>query len=231
MCAETVKVNGVLLASDMFQAGLSRDKLLNKISEKGKFEVPAISTLRRAAAGGPIEIEMLKAIAHGLGYPISRYQMVEEDIPTETLCNIGGAWEGYYIEVDMDRKNFGLVSSEMSITQNGPKLYITSTDIENKTNIERSEGIIDAMIVRDILMLRSRVVGWQPPFGFSCTLLKISHGDEMMRGHAVWYDLDTQGIETSKCAYVRSTSQDREPYLDLIRKDLEKEIKLRTLSS
>lgn len=228
MSANTVKVKGPLLASDMFEAKLSRDRLLSKISEKGEFEVPSTSTLRRAEAGGPIEIEMLKAIAHGLGYPINRYIDTGEDLPSETLCKIGGSWEGYYIELDMDCKKLGLVSSEMSIVQHGANLHIHAIETEEGTQIERGEEVLEALIVRDMVMTKSRVTGWAPPFGVGYTLLKVSRGDEVMRGHSIWYDLDTEEIETSKCIYVRSDSQYREHYLERVKEELEAEIKLRS---
>ena len=231
MCAETVKVNGVLLASDIQQAKMSREKLLSIISQNGKFEVPSISTLRRAETGGPIELEGLQAIAHGLNFPVGRYIVDSGDLQAETLCKIGGAWEGYYVERDMDCENLGLVYSELTIVQHGAKLFInateteeSTTETEERTTTERTEETLDALIVRDMVMIQSRVAGWAPPYGVGYTLLKVYRGDEMMRGHAAWYDLDSEEIETSPCIYVRSDSRYRESYLNSARRELEAEI-------
>lgn len=231
MCAETVKVNGVLLASDISQAQIGREKLLSKIADSGEFDVPSISTLRRAESGGPIELEMMKAIAHGLNFPVGRYIVHGDDVQSETLCKIGGAWEGYYVELDMDGVTYGLVSSEVNIVQHGAKLFINATETEEsvtetkeRTMTERTEETLDALIVRDMVMIQSRVAGWAPPYGVGYTLLKVYRGDEMMRGHAAWYDLDSEEIETSPCIYVRSDSRYREAYLNSARRELEAEI-------
>jgi transcriptional regulator with XRE-family HTH domain len=231
MCADTVRVNGILLAADLAAAGLSRERLLSKISERGLFDVPSISTLRRAEKGEPIEIEKLEAIADGVGFPMARYLMTGEELPAETSCKIDGAWEGYYLEIDVHSGTnaLGVVSSEMSIIQHGAKLHIQAVEIEaGSGDLERTEETLEATIIRDMVILKSRVAGWAPPFGVGCTLLKVSHGDDYMRGHTIWYGLDSEDISASKCIYVRSASQYRDLYLKKAMAEMEAEIEIRS---
>jgi transcriptional regulator with XRE-family HTH domain len=207
-----VKVNGVLLSSDLGVSNMTKDVLLDKIAESGGEFVPSKSTLQRAERGEVIQYEMLKAIAGGLGFHVDRYVVEHSELEASTTCDIAGMWEGFYIEPDADARP-SIVGSEMQIVQHGANLFIYHTDAE-ESGEERTNEVLEAYIIRDLVMIKSKVGGWTPPFGVSNSQLKLKNGDDVLAGYSVWYDLDTAEIECSKAVYVRASSQYRDAYLE-----------------
>lgn len=214
---KVVKVNGVLLSSDLEASSMTRGVLLDKIAESGGKVVPSKSTLQRAERGEVIQYEMLKAIvgglnAGGLKFSVDRYVVEHSELEASTTCDIAGMWEGFYIEPDADARA-SIVESEMQIVQHGANLFIYHNDAEENGD-DRADDVIEACIIRDLVMIKSKVGQWTPPFGVSNSQLKLKNGDDVLAGYSIWYDLDTEEIECSKAVYVRASSQYRDAYFE-----------------
>jgi transcriptional regulator with XRE-family HTH domain len=193
----SVPVDGPKLWADREALSATQEDFLDLMGDSAV----SLSTLQRAESSRSIQLGKLTAIAKTIGQPAEKYIRAQPSIDRRTTCEVNGAWEGFYLEPDVSLSPT-LIAVRMIIAQKNTQVSIEVYEVGSDGE-ERNENVIDATIVGDMLKITSVIDGWKQPTGITTVMLKVSHGDEYMAGFAIWYDKDTNHIESSKIAFAR----------------------------
>ncbi|MEM9255829.1 MAG: hypothetical protein AAGA91_10285 [Pseudomonadota bacterium] len=213
----SVPVNGERVYADRKRQQLSIAALVEKSRQDPKSIQVSKSTFERAERGESIRRSSLRAIADLLGQPYERY-VKNAGLITGSSADISGAWIGYFLEPDSYLK-LQLVSIESQFRQQGAVIEEVSAIVEREGDRSR-EICVEAQLIDDLLITKHYVEGWTQPSGISCTMLKLTRGNCVLTGHTMWYDLDTEKIESSPNVMVKKDSEYFEDYLKIARQEV-----------
>lgn len=209
---KSVLVNTALLRQDVKDAGLTQEEFAAKIGDRGGDYDR--SKVQRVLNGERVMPFTLEQIAAGLDVPVERYRIDEKKhhLESDHHNDISGRWDGFFVEPD-NHKQPSLVRSSWVIAQDEGLAWIDMTDTEESGH-QRREVSVEATVVKNVLIVKSRVSGWALPYGIGLQLLKATHSDMQLQGRAIWYDLDTNNIEHSPIIFVRKEADYREQLLE-----------------
>lgn len=205
----SVIVDGEKLYTDRKRLGLSVQALVDKSKESPLNMHVSKSTIDRAERGLAIRQSSLKAIARLLNEPHEKY-IYSSELQVGSEANLSGAWEGFFIEPDINLRP-SIVEIKMVFNQqNG--LTSEMDALIRRADEESTEKAVETQLIDDLVLVKSYIVGWKQPSGISSTMMKLSRGDDLLDGYTTWLDLDSQDIEVSKIILARKSSRYFEKY-------------------
>ncbi len=214
----SARVDGTLLKKDRKAAGYTQASFA---AECGSV---SLVTVRRAEQGNRIIRAYLNSMAEVLGRPMDRYT-IEDNLATATeyVVSLDGDWTGFFIESDRGALPY-VVQEDIELRQNGARVDGDYT-CYCPTEI-RSETVRDARVINNVLYGTLQPVHWQLPSGLSTLMQMVSRNNDWLEGFTVWYDSDSDQIETSRMISVRKRSDAYLQYMREARRIMDNEVSM-----
>jgi len=194
----SVSVDGTLLKTDRKAAGFTQASFCAECASV------SLITVRRAEQGHRIIRPYLARMASVLGRPVERYAVEDElAAATEYVVSLTGEWTGFYIEADRGALPC-VVQEDIVLRQNGA--YVDGDYCVYAPTEIRTEKLKGGRVINNVLSGVICPSQWLLPSGMASLMQMVSRNNDWLEGFTVWYDSDSDQIETSRMISVRKNS-------------------------
>jgi transcriptional regulator with XRE-family HTH domain len=214
----SARVDGALLKRDRKAAGFTQASFS---AECGSV---SLVTVRRAEQGHRIIRAYLNSMAEALGHPVERY-IIQDDLAeaTEYVVSLDGDWTGYFVESDRGALPY-VVQEDIELRQTGAFVDGDFT-CYCPTEIRR-ETVRGARVINNVISGTIYPDRWLLPSGLASFVQVVSRNNDWLEGFSIWYDPDSDQIETSRMISVRKRSASYLQYLREARRIMDNDVSM-----